>query len=63
MYVVTLPTFQRCLEDGLDATEREPGSGFLTGRGTRDDHLETYHDLQARPARLGGQVDWELEDP
>jgi len=53
VYVVTLPAFQRCLEDGPDAAERGPGSGFPTGRGTGDGHLEAYHDLQARPARPG----------
>ncbi|PHT34155.1 hypothetical protein CQW23_25955 [Capsicum baccatum] len=26
VYVVTLPTFQRCLKDGPDAAERQPGS-------------------------------------
>lgn len=53
VYVVTLPAFQRCLEDGPDATERRPGSGFPTGRGTGDGHLEAHHDLQATPARPG----------
>lgn len=53
VYVVTLPAFQRCLEDGPDAAERQPGSGFPTGRGTGDGHLEAHHDLQARPARPG----------
>ncbi|KAI3666591.1 hypothetical protein L1987_88884 [Smallanthus sonchifolius] len=33
VYVVTLPAFQRCLEDGPDAAERRPGSGFPTGGG------------------------------
>jgi hypothetical protein len=51
VYVVTLPAFQRCLEDGPDAAERRPGSGFPTGRGTGYGHLEAHHDLQARPAR------------
>ena len=50
MYVVTLPAFQRCLEDGPDAAERRPGSGFPTGGGTGDGHLEAHHDLQATPA-------------
>lgn len=65
VYVVTLPSFQRCLEDGPDAAERQPGSGFPTGRGTGDGHLEAHHDLQARPARPGKatQPDWESEDP
>ena len=53
VYVVTLPAFQRCLEDGPDAAERRPGSGFPTGRGTGDGHLEAHHDLQATPARPG----------
>lgn len=53
VYVVTLPAFQRCLEDGPDAAERRPGSGFPTSRGTGDGHLEAHHDLQARPARPG----------
>jgi len=48
VYVVTLPAFQRCLEDGPDAAERQPGSGFPTGRGTEDGHLEAHHDLQAK---------------
>ncbi|KAI4297933.1 hypothetical protein L6164_037787 [Bauhinia variegata] len=50
----TFPAFKRCLEDGPeDAAERRPGSGFPTGRGTGDGHLEAHHDLQARPARPG----------
>lgn len=50
---VTLPAFQRCLEDGPDAAKRRPGSGFPTGRRTGDGHLKAHHDLQARPARPG----------
>lgn len=53
VYVVTLPAFQRCLEDGPDAAERRPGSGFPTGRGTGDGHLKAHHDLEATPARPG----------
>ncbi|KAL0295263.1 UNVERIFIED_CONTAM: hypothetical protein Sradi_6843200 [Sesamum radiatum] len=53
VYVVTLPAFQRCLEDGPDAAERRPGSGFPTGRGAGDGHLKAHHDLQATPARPG----------
>ncbi|KAL8472480.1 hypothetical protein ACS0TY_029624 [Phlomoides rotata] len=34
VYVVALSAFQRCLEDGPDAAERRPGSGFPIGRGT-----------------------------
>lgn len=33
--------------------KRRPGSGFPTGWGTGDGHLEAHHDLQARPARPG----------
>ncbi|PHT27482.1 hypothetical protein CQW23_32916 [Capsicum baccatum] len=53
VYVVTLPAFQRYLEDGPDAAERRPGSGFPTGKGTGDDHLKAHHDLQATSARPG----------
>jgi len=48
----SLPS-RRCLEDGPDAAERRPGSGFPTSRGTGDGHLEAHHDLQATPARPG----------
>lgn len=51
VYLVTLPAFQRCLEDGPEAAERGPGSGFPTSRGTGDGHLQAHHDLQASPAR------------
>ncbi|GJV91604.1 hypothetical protein Tco_1539417 [Tanacetum coccineum] len=53
VYVVTVPSFQRCLEDRPDAAERRPGSGFPTGRGAGDGHLKAHHDLQATPARPG----------
>ncbi|KAJ8434175.1 hypothetical protein Cgig2_025315 [Carnegiea gigantea] len=53
VYVVTLPAFLLCLEDGPDAAERRPRSGFPTGRGTGDGHLKAHHDLQATPARPG----------
>ncbi|KAF3670880.1 putative HTH-type transcriptional regulator TrpI-like [Capsicum annuum] len=53
VYVVILPAFQRCLEDGPDAAERRSGSGFPTGRGTKDGYLKAHHDLQATPARPG----------
>ena len=50
VYVVTLPAFPRCLEDGPDAaTTREQ----IPHRGTGDGHLKAQHDLQARPARPG----------
>ncbi|KAL0912910.1 hypothetical protein M5K25_016328 [Dendrobium thyrsiflorum] len=49
VYVVTLPAFQRYLEDGPDAApERIPHQ-----QGTGDGHLEAHHDLQATPARPG----------
>ncbi|OIT32105.1 putative mitochondrial protein [Nicotiana attenuata] len=51
--VITLPDFQRCLEDGPNAAEGRPGSGFPTGRGTKDGHLKAHHDLQATPTRPG----------
>ncbi|KAF5196511.1 hypothetical protein FRX31_013904 [Thalictrum thalictroides] len=44
---------ERCLEDGPDAAERRPGSGFPTGRGAGYGHLEAHHDPQATPARPG----------
>lgn len=51
-YVVTLPAFQRCLEDRPDAAERRPTRERITHlRGTRDGHLEAHYDLQATPAR------------
>ncbi|KAL3534685.1 hypothetical protein ACH5RR_003146 [Cinchona calisaya] len=53
VYIVTLPAFQRCLEDGPDAAERQPRSGFPTGRGRGDGHLKAHHDLQATPTRPG----------
>ncbi|PHU01064.1 hypothetical protein BC332_30851 [Capsicum chinense] len=56
MYVVTLPAFQRCLEDGPDAAERRSGSGFPTGRGTGDGHLKAHHDLQETQARPGKET-------
>ncbi|EEF46530.1 conserved hypothetical protein [Ricinus communis] len=46
-YVFALPAFQRCLEDGPNTSERQPRSGFPTGRGTGDGHVEAHHDLQA----------------
>ncbi|CAL9070150.1 unnamed protein product (mitochondrion) [Musa banksii] len=36
VYVVTLPAFKRCLEDGPDAAEQRPRSGFPTSRETGD---------------------------
>ncbi|KAL0386736.1 UNVERIFIED_CONTAM: putative mitochondrial protein [Sesamum latifolium] len=57
--VVTLPAFQRCLEDGPDAAERRPGSGFPTGRGETaiSRRITTYRqhrrDLEGNP--IGSQ--------
>lgn len=53
VYLVTLPAFLWCLEDGPDAGEPRPGRGFPTGRGTGEGHLKAHHDLEARPARPG----------
>ncbi|KAF3683206.1 ATP synthase F1 subunit alpha [Capsicum annuum] len=53
VYVVILPAFQRCLEDGPDVAEQRSGSGFPTGRGTGDGHLKAHHDIQATPTRPG----------
>ena len=64
VYVVTLPAFQRCLEDGPDAAERRPGSGFPTGGGGQETaisrHITTYRQHRRD---LGRQPDWESEDP
>ncbi|GJT10409.1 hypothetical protein Tco_0857451 [Tanacetum coccineum] len=60
VYVVTLPAFQRCLEDGPDAAERRPGSGFPTGGGGQETaisrHITTYRQHRRD---LGRQPDWE----
>ncbi|KAF3683208.1 ATP synthase F1 subunit alpha [Capsicum annuum] len=53
VYAVTLPAFQRFLENGPDAAERRSERGFTTGRGTGDGHIKVHHDLQAIPARPG----------
>ncbi|GKF89982.1 hypothetical protein Tco_0263945, partial [Tanacetum coccineum] len=55
VYVVTLPTFQRYIEDGPDAAERRPESGFPTGggEGAGYGHLKAHHDLQETPTRPG----------
>ncbi|GJS14041.1 hypothetical protein Tco_0408513 [Tanacetum coccineum] len=65
VYIVTLPAFQRCLEDRPDAAERRPRSGFPTSGGGGQEtaisrHITTYR----QPRRdLGRQSDWESEDP
>nr|GEZ75567.1 hypothetical protein [Tanacetum cinerariifolium] len=65
VYVVTLPAFQRCLEDGPNAAERRPGSGFPTGRGGGQETAISRHITTYRQHRrdLGRQPDWESEDP
>ena len=50
--IVTLPAWKRCLEDGPDAAERRPRSGFPTSRGTGDGHLEAHH----RPTGKTGET-------
>ncbi|KAI3476356.1 hypothetical protein L1887_62070 [Cichorium endivia] len=53
-----------CLEDGPDAAERRPGSGFPTGGGGQETaisrHITTYRQHRRD---LGRQPDWESEDP
>ena len=66
VYVVTLPAFQRCLEDGPDAAERgdqregadSPPAGGLETAISR--HITTYRQHRRD---LGRQPDWESEDP
>ncbi|KAI3927233.1 hypothetical protein MKW92_043665 [Papaver armeniacum] len=53
-------TGERCLEGGPNAAERRPGSGFPTGRGIEEGHLEAHHDLQVRPARPGKATQLEV---
>ncbi|KAG2286896.1 hypothetical protein Bca52824_046500 [Brassica carinata] len=45
--LVTLPAFQRCLEDGPDAAERQPEQ-IPHRQGTGDGHLKAHHDLQTK---------------
>nr|YP_009526535.1 hypothetical protein [Ammopiptanthus mongolicus]AXV54294.1 hypothetical protein [Ammopiptanthus mongolicus]QCQ81885.1 hypothetical protein [Ammopiptanthus mongolicus] len=47
------PCLQKVPRGRAIRRKRRPGSGFPTGRGTGDGHLEAHHDLQARPARPG----------
>ena len=47
------PCLQKVPKGRAIRRKRRPGSGFPTGRGTGDGHLEAHHDLQARPARPG----------
>ncbi|GJS88735.1 hypothetical protein Tco_0771371 [Tanacetum coccineum] len=65
VYVVTLPAFQRCLEDGPDAAERRPGSGFPTGEtwegnpiGSQRIHKNCVRISQSggRPPELKGEL-------
>ncbi|GKB51726.1 NADH dehydrogenase subunit 4L [Tanacetum coccineum] len=55
VYVVTLPAFQRCLEDGPDAAERRPGSGFPTGGlFGKPLKVDTISKFQRDRVRIGG---------
>ncbi|KAK8572940.1 hypothetical protein V6N13_048506 [Hibiscus sabdariffa] len=64
VYVVTLPAFQRCLEDRPDAAERDnPGADSPPARGQEtaiSRHITTY---KQHRRDLGRQPDWESEDP
>ena len=64
VYVVTLPAFQRCLEDGPDAAERDnPGADSPPAGGQEtaiSRHITTYRQHRRD---LGRQPDWESEDP
>ena len=64
VYVVTLPAFQRCLEDGPDAAERDnPGADSPPAGGQEtaiSRHITTY---KQNRRDLGKQPDWESEDP
>ncbi|OMP10459.1 hypothetical protein COLO4_04435 [Corchorus olitorius] len=64
VYVVTLPAFQRCLEDGPDAAERDnPGANSPPAGGQEtaiSRHITTYRQDRRD---LGRQPDWESEDP
>ena len=61
VYVVTLPAFQRCLEDGPDAAERDnPGADSPPAGGQEtaiSRHITTYRqdrrDQGGQPTRLG----------
>ncbi|KAI3671280.1 hypothetical protein L2E82_53468 [Cichorium intybus] len=59
-----LPAFQRCLEDGPDAAERRPGSGFPTGGGGRRRPSQgTSRPTGNTGETWEGNPDWESEDP
>nr|GMD52916.1 orf145 [Ipomoea batatas] len=51
VYVVTLPAFQRCLEDGPDAAERRPRERIPHWQG---DRKQAHHDLPAADSPLAG---------
>ena len=60
VYVVTLPAFQRCLEDGPDA---DPGADSPPAGGQEtaiSRHITTYRQDRRDQGR---QPDWESEDP
>lgn len=62
VYVVTLPAFQRCLEDGPDAAD-DPGADSPPAGGQEtaiSRHITTYRQHRRD---LGRQPDWESEDP
>ncbi|KAG9141512.1 hypothetical protein Leryth_025494 [Lithospermum erythrorhizon] len=52
VYVVTLPAFQRCLEDGPDAAERQPGA-IPTGRDRSIFHISRH---TSRPTGNTGET-------
>lgn len=61
--VVTLPAFQRCLEDGPDTAERHPGADSPPAGGQEtaiSRHITTYRQDRRD---LGKLPDWESEDP
>ncbi|MCE3216468.1 hypothetical protein HAX54_006630 [Datura stramonium] len=59
VYVVTLLAFQRCLEDGPDAVEPRPASGFPTGRGIGDDR--TKHNEKEGSCIMSSSAQYEIE--
>lgn len=61
--VVTLPAFQRGLEDGPDTAERHPGADSPPAGGQEtaiSRHITTYRQDRRD---LGKLPDWESEDP
>ncbi|KAC9268304.1 hypothetical protein E3N88_46070 [Mikania micrantha] len=62
VYVVTLPAFQRCLEDGPDAAER-PGADSPPAGGQETAISRRITTYRQHRRDLGRQPDWESEDP